>query len=83
MKSPSGWSASAGSKPIDGVMVGSTWSPAKSSPAGAVGEDVVALGVAGRVDRVDGAVADGQRDVALQPGVGVVPHRQVGRRLAA
>ena len=42
-KSPSGCSAYAGSNPIDGVMVGSTWSPANSSPAAAVGEDEVAL----------------------------------------
>ncbi len=33
MKSRSGCSTGTGSNPIDGVIVGSTWSPAKSSPA--------------------------------------------------
>ena len=33
MKSRSGWRTGTGSKPIEGVIVGSTWSPAKSSPA--------------------------------------------------
>ena len=32
-KSASGAAVGTGSKPIDGVMVGSTWSPANSSPA--------------------------------------------------
>ena len=42
-----------GSKPIDGVIVGSTWSPANSSPAAVVGEHEVARGVARGVDRVE------------------------------
>jgi hypothetical protein len=32
-KSPSGWSVGGTVKPIDGVIVGSTWSPAKSTPS--------------------------------------------------
>ena len=45
----------------------------EEQPGGAVGEDVVALRVAGGVHRVEGARPDLDRVVALEPGVGVAP----------
>ena len=73
MKSRSGWRTGTASKPMDGVIVGSTWSPAKQQAGGAVGEDVVALRVAGGVHGVEGAGPDLDRVVALEPGVRVAP----------
>ena len=54
----------------------------EQQPGGAVGEDVVALRVAGGVHGVEGARPDLDRVVALEPGVGIGPVRQVGPALA-
>ena len=51
----------------------------EQQPVGAVGEDVVARRVAGRVDGVDGPAADLDRDVAVEPGVGIGPVDRVGQ----
>ena len=60
-----------GLKPIEGVIVESTWSPANSGEALTICEDIVALGVAGRGRRVEPTDPEVNHQVTVRPASGI------------